>query len=140
MTAGPARRLLIPGLMTLVMLATLLALGTWQVSRLLWKRDLLAAIAASEQRPALPLGPSPPAFARVRAEGSGVDPKGCQRRAVTKRVEIGLKVNGGWHATQVFVGDGHGACIEQQGDNKCGTGQYRACLGELHQPRVSGAG
>ncbi len=55
--------------MTLVMLATLLALGTWQVSRLLWKRELLAAIAASEQRPALPLGPSPPAFARVRAEG-----------------------------------------------------------------------
>ncbi len=69
MTTGVARRLLLPGLMTLVMLATLLALGTWQVSRLLWKRDLLAAIAASEQRPALPLGPSPPAFARVRAEG-----------------------------------------------------------------------
>lgn len=69
MSPGPSRRLLLPGLMTLAMLATLLALGTWQVSRLLWKRELLAAIAASEQRPALPLGPNPPAFARVRAEG-----------------------------------------------------------------------
>lgn len=69
MSPGPSCRLLLPGLMTLAMLATLLSLGTWQVSRLLWKQDLLAAIAASEQSPALPLGPSPPAFARVRAEG-----------------------------------------------------------------------
>lgn len=63
------RRLLLPGLMTVAMLATLLALGTWQVSRLAWKRDLIAAIAAAEQRPALPLGADPAAFARVRSEG-----------------------------------------------------------------------
>ncbi len=69
MTATTTRRLLIPGLMTLVMLATLLTLGTWQVSRLLWKQGLLAAIAAGEQRPPVPLGESPPAFTRVRAEG-----------------------------------------------------------------------
>jgi surfeit locus 1 family protein len=68
-TATTTRRLLIPGLMTLVMLATLLTLGTWQVSRLLWKQGLLAAIAAGEQRPPVPLGESPPAFTRVRAEG-----------------------------------------------------------------------
>jgi surfeit locus 1 family protein len=74
-TAGAARRLLIPGLMTLVMLATLLTLGTWQVSRLLWKQDLLAAIAAAERAPPVPLaslppGIAPPPFARLRAEGS----------------------------------------------------------------------
>ena len=69
MTAGTARRLLVPGLMTLVMLATLLTLGTWQVNRLLWKQELLAAIAAGEQRPPVALAESPPAFARVRAEG-----------------------------------------------------------------------
>ena len=69
MTPGPASRLFLPGLMTLAMLATLLTLGTWQVNRLLWKQDLLAAIAAGEQRPAIPLAGSPPAFARVRTEG-----------------------------------------------------------------------
>lgn len=70
MTTGAASRLLLPGLMTLVMLATLLTLGTWQVGRLLWKQNLLAAIAAGEQAPPVPLAGSPPAFARVRAEGS----------------------------------------------------------------------
>ena len=63
------RALLVPGLMTLVMLATLLGLGTWQVDRMLWKRDLLAAIAAAERAPPVPLGATPPRFARVRAEG-----------------------------------------------------------------------
>ncbi len=75
MTTRAARRLLIPGLMTMVMLATLLALGTWQVRRLLWKQDLLAAIAAAERAPPIPLaslppGTAPPPFARLRAEGS----------------------------------------------------------------------
>ncbi len=63
------RALLIPGLMTLVMLATLLGLGTWQVNRMLWKRDILAAIALAERAPPVPLGTTPPRFARVRAEG-----------------------------------------------------------------------
>jgi len=63
------RALLIPGLMTLVMLATLLMLGTWQVNRLIWKQGLLAAIAAAEAQPPIPLGPTPPPFALVRAEG-----------------------------------------------------------------------
>jgi surfeit locus 1 family protein len=69
-TPPPLRRLLLPGLMTLVMLATLVWLGTWQVSRRFWKQDLLAAIAAGAERPPVALGPQPPAFARVRAEGS----------------------------------------------------------------------
>ncbi len=65
----PLRLLLIPGLMTVVMLATLLGLGTWQVNRMLWKADILAAIALAERAPPVPLGPTPPRFARVRAEG-----------------------------------------------------------------------
>jgi surfeit locus 1 family protein len=55
--------------MTLAMLATLIFLGTWQVNRLFWKQALLADIAAAERNPPLPLGPSPPPFARVRADG-----------------------------------------------------------------------
>lgn len=64
-----SRRLLIPALSTLAMLAVLLFLGTWQVQRLLWKQSLIAAIAAAERAPATPLGPDPAPLARVRAEG-----------------------------------------------------------------------
>ena len=53
------RRLLWPALMTLVMLATLLALGTWQVERLHWKQDLLSQIARAEAAPAAPLSEHP---------------------------------------------------------------------------------
>jgi len=69
MTVTPMRRLLIPGLSTLAMLAVLLFLGTWQVQRLMWKQAVLAAIAAAEQRPAVPLAGNPPALSRVRAAG-----------------------------------------------------------------------
>ena len=44
MTPPPPRRLLIPALSTLAMLAVLIGLGTWQVQRLLWKRALVAAV------------------------------------------------------------------------------------------------
>jgi surfeit locus 1 family protein len=69
-TPAQRRRLRIPALSTLAMLAVLLFLGTWQVQRLLWKQALLAAIAAAERAPATPLGPDPAPLARVRAEGS----------------------------------------------------------------------
>lgn len=64
------RRLLWPGLMTLVMLAILLSLGTWQMQRRAWKADVLAAIAAAEAGPAVPLTASPAPFSKVRAEGT----------------------------------------------------------------------
>lgn len=54
---------------TLIALSILVALGTWQVQRLAWKRDLLARIAALEAAPAQPLGP---VLAR-RAGGADVD-------------------------------------------------------------------
>ena len=68
MTA-PARRLLVPALSTLLMLAVLLGLGTWQVRRLAWKRDLLVQIAAAEQAAAIPLPPHPAPFQKVAVQG-----------------------------------------------------------------------
>ena len=64
-----ARRLLWPGLMTVVMLAGTLALGTWQVSRLHWKTALLAELDRGEAAPAVPLPDNPAPFTKVRAEG-----------------------------------------------------------------------
>ena len=63
------RRLLWPGIMTLVMLAVLIGLGTWQVERLAWKRAILRQIDEAESTQALPLGADPAPFAKVRVEG-----------------------------------------------------------------------
>ncbi|WP_068874922.1 MULTISPECIES: SURF1 family protein [unclassified Phenylobacterium] len=52
-----------------IALAILLALGTWQLQRLHWKRDLLARIEALQAAPAQPLGP---VLDRV-AEGGDAD-------------------------------------------------------------------
>jgi len=50
-------------------LAILFGLGWWQLQRLHWKNGIIAAIAASEAGPAVPLGPNPAAFTKVRVEG-----------------------------------------------------------------------
>jgi surfeit locus 1 family protein len=63
------RRLLVPGLSTLVMLALLIGLGTWQVQRLHWKLGLLAQIDHAEALPGVPLPPDPAPFTKVRIEG-----------------------------------------------------------------------
>lgn len=63
------RRLLLPLLVTLPVLAVLLALGTWQWERLHWKTDLLARIDAAEAAPPRPLGPDPEPYAKVVATG-----------------------------------------------------------------------
>jgi surfeit locus 1 family protein len=63
------RRLLWPGIMATAMLAVLLALGTWQVERLQWKRQLLAQIARAEAAPAVSLPADPPPFAKVQVTG-----------------------------------------------------------------------
>ncbi|MDE2517431.1 MAG: SURF1 family protein [Rhodospirillales bacterium] len=65
------RRLLVPALSTAVMLAILLGLGVWQVHRLAWKRGILAAIAAAEAAPPVPLPATgtPPDFTKVAASG-----------------------------------------------------------------------
>ena len=51
------------------MLATLLALGTWQAERLVWKNALLAEITAIEAAPPRPLPSDPPLFTKVAVKG-----------------------------------------------------------------------
>ncbi|MBU6500076.1 MAG: SURF1 family protein [Rhodospirillales bacterium] len=63
------KRLLVPALSTVVMLAILLALGFWQVERLHWKEGLLAAIARAERQAPVPLPPHPSQFIKVAVTG-----------------------------------------------------------------------
>jgi surfeit locus 1 family protein len=60
---------LLPALILLPVLATLLALGTWQVERLVWKTALLAEISAIEAAPPRPLAADPPLFTKVSVTG-----------------------------------------------------------------------
>lgn len=62
-------RLLWPGVMAAIMLVVLLGLGTWQVQRLHWKRDVLAQIARAEAAPAVPLPTEPDPYAKVEVVG-----------------------------------------------------------------------
>jgi surfeit locus 1 family protein len=66
---GTVRRLLGPGLMTLLMLAVLLSLGTWQVYRLHWKETILAQIARAEAAPPVPLPANPGPYTKVAVTG-----------------------------------------------------------------------
>jgi len=64
------RRLLLPLLFALPVLALLLGLGTWQVQRLAWKNDLLARIAEAEAATPVPLDTAiPQTYARVIVTG-----------------------------------------------------------------------
>lgn len=53
------RRLLVPLLVGLPVLAILIGLGTWQLQRLHWKTGLLAQLAAAQAGPARPLAEQP---------------------------------------------------------------------------------
>lgn len=66
---SPLRRLLLPLLVALPVMAVLLGLGTWQAQRLAWKTAILARIDAAEAAPAPPLPAAPPPFSRGAAEG-----------------------------------------------------------------------
>jgi surfeit locus 1 family protein len=68
--SGPVRRLLVPTLTTVAMLAILVGLGVWQLERLQWKRGLLAQIAQAEAAPAIPLPSEPSPFAKVQVTGT----------------------------------------------------------------------
>jgi len=57
--AGASRGLLLPTVLTAVVLAALVALGTWQLQRLAWKEALIAAVEARADAPAAP-PPGPP--------------------------------------------------------------------------------
>lgn len=51
------------------MFLILLALGTWQVQRLHWKEQILAAIDRAEQAPPVPLPAQPTPFMKVEVSG-----------------------------------------------------------------------
>ena len=61
---GAIRRLLVPGLFTLVALVILIALGVWQVQRLHWKEALIARVTARLDAPPVP-APAPDAWASL---------------------------------------------------------------------------
>jgi surfeit locus 1 family protein len=63
------RRLLVPLLAALPVLAILLYLGSWQMQRLHWKTQLLADIAAAEAGPAIPLTADPMPYSKVAVTG-----------------------------------------------------------------------
>lgn len=65
-----ARRLLVPGISTVAMLAILIGLGTWQVERLHWKQGILDRVAAAEQNSPVPLAGLPNPFTKVVARGT----------------------------------------------------------------------
>jgi surfeit locus 1 family protein len=64
-----ARQRILLVLLSLPVLAALLALGEWQVRRLHWKLGLLDAIAAAESGPATPLPANPAPYTKVVATG-----------------------------------------------------------------------
>src|SRR4051794_26356203 len=58
---GPAtdlRRIVLPALLTLAALVLLVALGNWQMRRLVWKEDLIARAAERPKGPVRELPPS----------------------------------------------------------------------------------
>jgi len=63
------RRLIVPGLTTLLMLLVLIGLGTWQVERLQWKRGVLAQIAVAEAGAPAPLTDAPEPYTKVVVTG-----------------------------------------------------------------------
>lgn len=58
MSGSSRRGLLLPTLATLVVFATLLALGSWQLERLSWKNDLIAQVEARAGQPPQPVLPA----------------------------------------------------------------------------------
>lgn len=63
------RRLLVPILLILPVLAVLVALGTWQVQRMGWKTQLLAEIDYAEANPAIPIPATPQPWTKVAVTG-----------------------------------------------------------------------
>ncbi len=63
------RRFLVPTVSAALMLAVLVGLGVWQLRRLAWKEDILAAIAAAEAAPPVSLPAAPTPFEKVSVHG-----------------------------------------------------------------------
>ncbi|MGK7864693.1 SURF1 family protein [Falsiroseomonas sp. E2-1-a4] len=95
MTEGPKwRRLVLPILLILPVLAVLVALGTWQVQRMGWKTQLLAEIAAAEANPAIPIPAIPQPWTKVAVTG---------RLDHGREALLGLEVRGAVLGTHLLV-------------------------------------
>jgi len=84
-------------LVTLPVLAVLLALGTWQLDRLDWKNDMIAQRTAGLAAPAVPLpNPMPDAerlaFAKVQVSGSFLHDKELYLGSRTHKKAVGYHV------------------------------------------------
>ena len=86
------RRLLWPGVMATAMLAILLALGTWQVERLHWKRDVLAQIARAEAAPAEELPATPEPYSKVQVTGHLRDDLSASYGAEVRDTPVGTQL------------------------------------------------
>jgi surfeit locus 1 family protein len=103
------RRVLLPVLVVLPAFAILVAFGTWQLHRLHWKTEVLAAIAAAEAAPPVPLGAAPAAFAKVLARG---------RFDHDREARLGLEVRGtvlGTHLLTPLLRDGAAPLLVDRG-------------------------
>jgi surfeit locus 1 family protein len=98
------RRLLVPGLFTIVGLTILISLGVWQLQRKAWKEILIATLDAQLKAPPVPL-PSPAQWGTLGRENSEF------RR-------VSLKVAFVPHAPPVYIYTGASALradVKQQG-------------------------
>ncbi len=94
------RRIWLPVLASLPVLAALLWLGTWQVQRLHWKTDMLARITAAEAGPPVPLAGSAAPYTKVVATG---------RLDHAREALLGVEVRGtalGGHLVTPLLRDG----------------------------------
>ncbi|WP_428376104.1 SURF1 family protein [Lichenicoccus sp.] len=64
------RRLLVPFVCTLLLVALTTSLGIWQVHRLAWKQGLLAQIDVAERAPPVPLPRGPTPFQKIVVSGN----------------------------------------------------------------------
>ena len=104
---------MVPAVSTVVMLAILVTLGTWQLRRREWKHALLARIDAAEASPGIPLEANPAPFTKVRVTGTlrpgatalygaevrdvaGGEVLGAQLLAVLDRAAGPVLVDRGW--------------------------------------------
>ncbi len=69
------RRLVGPGIASLILLAALLSLGVWQSHRLIWKEAILARIHQAELAPPVPLPAHPQPFEKVGVVGTWIADK-----------------------------------------------------------------
>lgn len=117
------RRLIVPGLLTIVGLAILISLGVWQLQRKVWKEDLIATLDA--QLTALPV-PLPPAsqwdgmtrdnseFRRVRFHAEAIaDAKPAYLYTGASALRTDVKQAGYFVFVPVKVPDGRTIVVNQ---------------------------